>query len=239
MRHTFRAPLGILLVIVGCQTALAETSARRWWPFGGNEEPAPTSAPATTAAPQFTPSPTTTLPPSAAITPIGPSDSTPVAAPPVTNHAQVPATQLPQTRKDADRPPIIESPFAGFKWPTMKMPQLGRSKTNSPQQQLGATSPSAAGQPNSWVEKQPEPPRASPTQMVANGAHRVAEGTRSAWRKTVDLVTPGEPTPTTPPRFAEQEPRRPLWDRMFGPKEPEPQGAQTIPQWMAQDRVDP
>jgi hypothetical protein len=91
---------------------------------------------------------------------------------------------------------------------------------------------------NAWVGKGVEPERPSPLQAARNGARRVADSTRSAWHKTVDILTPGEPVPDSS-SFALSDPKPPLWRRMFGAKEPEPQGPRTVTEWMAQDRLDP
>ena len=85
-------------------------------------------------------------------------------------------------------------------------------------------------------------------QSVKNGANSVAEGTKSAWHKTVAAVTPGSTAKTTPkmaakpapaPQVATRETSPPLWKKMFGAKEPAMQQPQTVPQWMAQKRLDP
>jgi hypothetical protein len=76
-------------------------------------------------------------------------------------------------------------------------------------------------------------------QALSDGAHRAGDRTRAAWRKTVDVLTPGEPDPRTAPRIASRDAKPPFWKRMFGAQEPQSEGPQTIPQWMAQDRVDP
>ena len=81
-------------------------------------------------------------------------------------------------------------------------------------------------------------------QSVKKGANSVAAGTKSAWHKTVAAVTPGsscekdgEADPS--PQVASRETSPPFWKKMFGAKEPELQQPQTVPQWMAQKRLDP
>lgn len=253
MRHTMRALLSMLLIFGCCQIVRAETSGWRLWPFGNTEEEAtmPKAAVPTTTAPTFTPSPTVStpvttspatttpaLPPSPAITPIEPqtSASPQSIATQYPPQAQLPAAQLPQTAMDSDRPPIIESPFKNMHWPKMKMPEwsLPKSRTEQP-----PTAHAENERPrNSWVQPTPEPPKPTVTQSLSNSAHRMGERTKAAWRKTVDAVTPGDPAPTTPPRVAAAE-KPSLWNRMFGPKEPEPQGSQTIQGFIAQERLDP
>jgi hypothetical protein len=232
MRHSLRAITSVLLVLVGCHTALAETTERRWWPFGKQEDTTPT-----TTTPSYTPSPATALPPSTAITPVGPETVGPKsAATQDAPTAPLPAIPPRTVAKDSDRPPIVESPFAGVQWPKLKLPDWSPTK---PRAQVDASRAPADLPRNAWVDKPAEPPRPTPTQRMSNGANRVAQSTRNAWRKTVDFVTPGGPDPRRPPRIAERDSQPSVWQRMFGASEPEPEGPQTIPQWMAQDRVDP
>ncbi len=48
-----------------------------------------------------------------------------------------------------------------------------------------------------------------------------------------------KPAETTPPHVARREVSPPFWKKVFGAKEPELQQPQTVPQWMAQKRLDP
>jgi hypothetical protein len=92
---------------------------------------------------------------------------------------------------------------------------------------------------NAWVEKSPDPARPSPWQAVTNGASRVRESTKTAWRKTVDVLTPGEPS-ATPPRVAERSPEPSFWNRMFPGDTPQaPEGPRTVNEWMGQERLKP
>jgi hypothetical protein len=78
-------------------------------------------------------------------------------------------------------------------------------------------------------------------QSVKNGAHSVAATTKSAWNKTVAAVTPSSKTTTVKPdpRLTARQTSPPFWKKMFGAREPELQQPQTVPQWMAQKRLDP
>jgi hypothetical protein len=244
MRHTMRALLSLLLVIGCCQSSPAETSGWRLWPFGGKEQASSiTAAKPTTTAPKFTPSPG--LPPSAEITPVTPDLPLPQAdmpkaavarsaVPLYASPEQAPATQFPQTTSDADRPPIVESPFSKIKWPTVKMPEwrLSSSRNSRLEASQAQTEPPPR---NAWVEKPPEPPKPSPLQSVKNGAHRVADSTRSAWRKTVDAITPGEADHHTGSRIASRDIKPPFWQRMMGAEEPQ-RDEQTISGFVGQPR---
>jgi hypothetical protein len=77
---------------------------------------------------------------------------------------------------------------------------------------------------------------------MKNGAHKVADGTKSAYHKTVAALTPSskaKPAAAKPPQVARRETQPSMWKRMFGAKQPELQQPQTVPQWMAQKRLDP
>lgn len=246
MRHTIRALLSVLVVISCCRCAPAETLRRPWWLFGGDKESpyqtAPSATTATTTAPAFTPSPA--LPPSEAITPIGP-DSSPsagtsqAAASAAVSaeslpHAPLPSAQSPVAARDPDRPPIFESPFPKVKWPSIRRPDWSYAK--SPEPPVASDQAQVDPRPrNSWVEKTPEPPKPSPIESVKNGAHRVANSTRNAWRKTVDAITPGEEDHRTGSRIASRDVKPPFWQRMMGAEEPQRQ-EQTISGFVGQPR---
>jgi hypothetical protein len=95
---------------------------------------------------------------------------------------------------------------------------------------------------NTWVEP-PAQPKPSPFQPIKDGAHKFSASTKNAWSKTVAAVK-GEPKETTPAarnggaRVAKRDTDPPFWKKMFGAK-PETQGPQTVPEWMAQQRLDP
>jgi hypothetical protein len=90
---------------------------------------------------------------------------------------------------------------------------------------------------NEWVGNSLDMERPSPLQVARNGARRVADSTRSAWHKTVDVLTPGMPAPENS-NLARSEPRPSLWKRMFGAEEPEPQGPRTVNEMLSQERLD-
>jgi hypothetical protein len=62
----------------------------------------------------------------------------------------------------------------------------------------------------------------------------MSDGTKNAWHKTVDWVTPGDGSDVA---AVKSEPRVSWWDRMWGGEEE--QGPETVTEWMAQDRLDP
>jgi hypothetical protein len=141
------------------------------------------------------------------------------------------AAQSPPTTTDApDRAPFFPSPFAHFRWPefTMPKPQLPRTPGQA----------EADKARNAWVENSPDPARPSPWQAVTQGANRVGQSTKAAWRKTVDVLTPGEPTTAPPPRVAERNAQPSFWRRMFPGGDQQPtEGPRTVNEWMGQERL--
>lgn len=228
MRHSLRALLTALVVIGCCQFAVAQESRSSWWPFAAKNEPV-SPAPPATVAPTTPSTASPTPPPSAAAT-------AQIAAPsaPRAPLAQYQASTTVQT----DRSPIIESPLPSFTWPKVEWPQLTMPKPQMPQ--LWPNREQAEATRNAWAGKSPDPQPATPLQAMRDGAHRVGESTRTAWHKTVDTLFPSARMEhNTGAHIAQREIKPPFWKRMFGSQEPEPEGPQTIPQWMAQDRLDP
>jgi hypothetical protein len=136
---------------------------------------------------------------------------------------------------------MVNSDKGKVSWPKLTMPHLPSTTTSADEKKKAAE----AAKKNSWVEKTPTPPKPSPLKPVTDGANKVAKSTKDAWHKTVNAITPG--SSTTPARsnsgsgsnqVAKKEMDAPWYKRMFGVK-PEIQQPQTVPQWMAQQRLDP
>lgn len=126
---------------------------------------------------------------------------------------------------------MLKSSKSKVSWPHLKKPSNPFAKNETP----------ADAAKNSWVEKQPTPPKPSPFKPVTDGAHKVAQGTKKAWHKTVDALTPGdsEPAPHSPRSHVAKHDAEPsFWQKMFGSKE-EVKQPETVPQWMAQKRLEP
>ncbi|MEX2092121.1 MAG: hypothetical protein WD971_05560, partial [Pirellulales bacterium] len=86
---------------------------------------------------------------------------------------------------------------------------------------------------NTWAQQ----PASTTTEAPSSSPwHSVSEGTRTAWHKTVDFVTPGDGSDTPVVR---SEPQESWWQRMWGSEEEKNEGPQTVTEWMAQDRLDP
>jgi len=261
MRHSTRALIGAVISVCCTQHLTAAESGSRWWPFGHKAD---TQVDQTTAAgataPQQTnlpPIPNTsgaapnaamagaTAPKAAMLGATAPTAGATVA-PPVGTSPTAQATgplahkaELPVTADDAEKAKkerwMLSSPKGKVSWPHL----------NKDLSKGGPLFPSKKKEENparnSWVEKTPEPPKPSPMKPLSDGAHKFSASTKSAWHKTVDALTPGEPEAkpkATSPRIAKREVQPPFWKRMFGASN-EPQQPKTVPEWMAQQRLDP
>ncbi|HEX5473009.1 MAG TPA: hypothetical protein VFW73_14045, partial [Lacipirellulaceae bacterium] len=109
---------------------------------------------------------------------------------------------------------------------------------------FGSYAPKTQSSPqrNAWATRNAPPkPPTSPLQSVKNGAHKVVVSTKAAYHKTVAALTPGSSAPKRPtaPHVAGTNSQPSFWHRMFGAKDPQPQAPQTIPDFLAQKRLDP
>ena len=211
MRYTTRAMFGMLLATVMGTACIAEEAKAPWWHFGIGKT-APAAPPSMTAAPTLTPSQTLTPP----------STSSAAAAPAVEDKSWL-------------------------KWPSLPKPSMPKTKWS--ETTVTEVSPSVAQQPqprrdhfgkptrrtkprNTWAQPPAEAPAAAPGSGTWS---KVSDGTRKAWHRTVELVTPGKPTETS---VANNEPHDSWWHRMWSSNEKQ-EGPQTVTEWMAQDRLDP
>ena len=231
MRHMAAALVSGLLIACCCPAAAAEESRVRWWPFGDKAEEsvaagdpfvansAATNAPrlATQQVPSSTIPQTTAAPSTATVAPHQPA--------PLTDYS---------TDEYPERRWMIQSPLARVSWPRIHIPEMPRL----PRPRLWPQKSEVDEARNAWVQTNPDSARPSPLQAVKQSAQRVRESTRSAWHKTVDVLTPGESPRSDSSRIARRETQPPFWKRMFTVEEPE-QGPRTVTEWMAQDRLDP
>jgi hypothetical protein len=210
MRLSMRALFGVMLVGWNCCHVVAAESGSKWWPFGAARE---------AEAPQI---------PAAQLPGVSPSATTPL---PGTTELE-PAPTLPEysTAGEPERRWMINSPLAKVSWPRIHMPELPPSPWPK-RSEIDAAR-------NSWARKSPDPTKPSPLQAMSDGARRVGQSTRAAWNKTVDALTPGDRSDDSS-RVARREGPS-AWNRLFGQGDPqEGAGAETITEWMAQDRIDP
>jgi hypothetical protein len=197
-------------MLVGCCCCQATAEESGWWPFGRDRE---------TVASE--PSPAAN----------GSGISSPAPA-----QQQAALPQYSDTG-EPERQWMIQSPFANVSWPRVHMPELPKPKFPTARLLPDKTEVDAAK--NAWVEKSPEPKEPSPLQAVTDGARRVRQSTRAAWDKTVNVFMQTDNSDSNSSRVARRNARPPIWKRMFSSNETQPEGSKTLPQWMAQDRVDP
>jgi hypothetical protein len=214
MRPTLLALVVVLLVgSYACHDAAAE-SGSRWWPFGGSD---------TDESPPAMPPSSDPLEESAVV---GPSQ---VEQSP--SQSEVPANEEPEQRW------MIDSPLAKVSWPRLQLPDMPQPQL--PKAQLWPQKSEVEADRNAWAEDDVTPTQPSPWQAMTNGARRVGDRTRAAWDKTIDVLTPGSDSGSPSSRVARREDRQPWWKRMFAVEDREPQGPQTVTEWMAQERLDP
>lgn len=120
-----------------------------------------------------------------------------------------------------------------FSWPDYELP-----KPHIPRPRFWPSKSEVDEARNAWTSKGSEPERASPWQVVVDGAERLGDSTHTAWRKTVDALTPDMLQEEDEPR-ARVAQREPFWRRVFGLEQDEPQGPRTVTEWMDQERLNP
>jgi len=247
MRLSTRALIGAVVCICCAQHLSAAESGSKWWPFGKKDEaklaeqaagatglPQQTNLPPvpSTSATAVSASPLAVAPPAAnaPIVPPGAAQSATATAPAATATTPLAQQTAPPVGPEGETKErwMLNSKKGKVSWPHFnKELSKGGPLFKSDKKVEDPTR-------NSWVEKTPAPPKPSPVKPVTDGA-------KSAWQKTKDALTPGEEKPqpnATSPRIAKRELKPTFWKRMFGAKS-ELQQPQTVPEWMAQQRLDP
>lgn len=216
MRYGTRPALGIMLAMVLTTNSFGEETKARWWHFGRDKD-IPSAPLAGTPAP--------TLSPAQTLTPATPV-VTPVEEESWLHWPSMPKMSWLEPKTDAD---VVATDAAASAIPVT---------TESPTQRRTVQTHygNAASRPrpkNTWMQQpaSAETPSATETSTWQS----MKSGTRNAWHKTVDFVTPGDETAEAPVIVAESKPS--WWDRMWTTEEEE--GPQTVTEWMAQDRLDP
>jgi hypothetical protein len=235
MRHFARVLIVVALStccpqpIVAADTSSSSSSS--WWPWSSSSDKksAPSALGANGSNQLGTPQ-------------LGGAVSRPLAGPaqkplggPATSPLGDPVPKPKEQAKTSDHW-MLSSPSGKVSWPHLTMPKLPSSSSSTADTKKPAPK-------SSWVEKTPTPPKPSPMQSVTNEAHKMSNATKDAWHKTVKAVTPSSSTPEktktdNSPRVAKKEMDPPWYKRMFGAKT-ELEQPQTVPQWMAQKRLDP
>jgi hypothetical protein len=197
-----------LLPLLLTTLVTAQETKAPWWKFGMGEE--------TTAAPPYVTSSPTMTPAPETITPIE-EDS----------WFAMPKWHWPTFASDADAAISDKQSATDAIMPTE--PAAPRRRIPLPRygNQTERSRPR-----NTWAQ-QP----ASTETPAAEGStwQNMKQGTRNAWDKTVDFVTPGHAAETT---AVASKPRSSWWQKMWGSDQPD-EGPQTVTEWMAQDRIDP
>jgi hypothetical protein len=227
MRPIACALLAVVSLAVGsCAPVSAEEPGFWRWPFGRKAAAEPGAGEVSTES-------VSGLQPTAPPTTAPPATMTPGAAP--TSSAPSP---LPQNSNPAVSAQhwMYESPTSKVSWPRIHMPEFSLPKPRLPRPQIWPSEKQANEARNAWVQENPDPSRPSPLQAAKQSAQRVGDSTRSAWRKTVDVLTPGNASAESSSRIARREIKPPFWKRTWGAQDP---GPRTIPEWMAQERLDP
>ena len=214
MRHIARVLLGLLLSVCFAKASAADESRFRLWPFGGDRA---NGAELTGNSLSTNPSATAT----------GNSAATPSQAP----TSSYSADALPERRW------MVQSPLARVSWPRIHMPEVSMPRPNFPRPEWLSRKSQIDDARNGWIQKSPDPARPTPLQAMQQGAQRVGQSTRTAWRKTVDALTPGEVPSAADPRVAARE-KPPLWQRLRGAEQPQKPGSQTVTEMLSQERID-
>jgi hypothetical protein len=242
MRFLARAIVGVVMLAATSGDAARAQLPKfaGWWPFQEKdikeEKFALPSSTVTSAATQEKGNAT----PPAWVPPVGSQQSTidkqlgDTVAPPAQARAPLPNS----TTAPSSAPPTSElaprtSFFPTVTWPEFQMPQLPKL-----QLPFWAREETVDQTRNAWVEKSPNPSTPSPWQAMTDGAQRVSTSTKAAWRKTVDIFTPGDNSAPAPSRRLARREEPSIWGRIFA-GEPEPEGPQTVTEWMGQERIKP
>ena len=112
--------------------------------------------------------------------------------------------------QQADDAPAAESPWGWLAMPKITMPKI----------------------------EMPKMP-ADPFAPIKSSARKVSDGGKKAWEGTKEIFTLGGSKGDQPAaRVASAGEAPSMWQRMFGAKPKEPEGPQTITEWMSQKRVE-
>ena len=210
MRSTTRPVLGVLLAVAVGSTGFGQETKAPWWHFGRDKSEVTSAPPAVTAAPTLTPSQTIT-----------PADVAPVEDESWLSWPSMPKMTWLEPKPES----AVTDPFATNTQVTTTNPRPQRSH-------FGKT-PHATRPRNTWAQ---QPASTTTTEPATSPWKSMTSGTRTAWHKTVDFVTPGDGAAEAPVVATDTDPS--WWDKMWGAEEKQ-EGPQTVTEWMAQDRLDP
>lgn len=145
------------------------------------------------------------------------SASTEVSSAPTTVApvASVPTATVPAAE------PMVDSPLFNIGWPKVEMPKFSWKL------------PFGDKDPNVAPKAPSENPVSGALDSVASASKKAANKVRNVWGSAISKLTPGGDSPAGTQVAKDEGPG--FWSRMFGP-DPEPQGSQTVTQFLAQER---
>jgi hypothetical protein len=235
MRPTLRTLLSICIAVACGSPTSGQDSGFGWWPFrsGDAAETTVKSPSQVSTGSRSTPAPNATSHESGSPEGLG-------GAPP-TDGATLPPGTLEQNNwnNQADRPWL---PWGGA-MPKLPMPSFQKPEVSVPRPRLpflpGKSEAEQAR--NTWLEKNADHKEPSPWQSAADGARKVRQSTRNAWRKTIDVMTPWDSSePPEKARVARRDDQPSFWSQVMpGKAEKEPEGPRTVTEWMGQERLKP
>lgn len=114
---------------------------------------------------------------------------------------------------------MVDSPMFKLGWPKIEMPKFSWKNPMA-----GSDKPEGDG----------SNPISRAFDKVADASKSASESVRGAWGSAMERLTGGGEQPSTQ-AVAAKEPG--FWSRMFGGDKEEPQGAQTMEEFLAQERV--
>lgn len=79
---------------------------------------------------------------------------------------------------------------------------------------------------------------ADPLAPIKSSARKVSDGSKKAWEGTKEIFTGGSKDEQPAARVAKAPESPSMWERLVGKKQEEPEGPQTINEWMSQKRVE-
>jgi hypothetical protein len=217
MRHVACVLFGLLISASYCSLAeAAEESRFRLWPFG-RDRADDVELTGNSLAPK-------------------------TSATATSNYAATTRSHVPSGDNSTETMPeqrwMVQSPMARVSWPRIHMPEFSMPRPSLPRPPWWTEKPPVGDVRNTWVQTNPEPPQSTPLQSVRQGAQRLGQGTRTAWRKTVGALTPGGAPSAADPRVAARAEKPPLWQRLRGGEQPQKQGSRTVTEMLSQERID-
>jgi hypothetical protein len=216
MRYSTRPVLGMMLAVVLTTNGFGEETKARWWHFGRDKD-VPSAPLAGTPAPTLSPAQTLT-PSTPAITPVEDESW----------------FHWPSMPKMTWLEPSTDGEVVATDTTTSTTPVTADSATQPRANRTHFGNSASRPRPrNTWVQQ----PASTETPAADTSTWQsMTAGTRSAWHKTVDFVTPGDSSADAPVVATETKPS--WWHRMWTTEE-EDEGPQTVAEFMAQDRLDP